>query len=391
MSKLLSIVIPTKDRYQTLFPVITNIRSQLDMSFCEIIISDNTKDNTDALSFLKNYSKDTGLVYKHTVNPLSMVENTEVALSLVKGEYILFIGDDDFVSPYIIDVVKDLKKRNIQCLTYPIANYFYKNVEFRKKYAFNNPATLQVTKNSQLLYEKKRSSKELAHICDIGAIYISGLPRLYHGIISQELLKQLKATYGKFIPGPCPDMTISVALALHIEEYYYLDYPVSISGASSNSEGGKGPTNKHVVKLEDKKWLNQEDVKDWDKFIPKIFSRETIWAQCVSHVFKLHHSNYKLNYQKIYSSMIRNCPNNTFEYVKPLYFSYLKDNTQSKQLYYKDLLYRFIKRLVFIFPSILLELLVSIRGDYKRFNCIKNIDTIDECVNYLKINYKPKF
>lgn len=387
MSRLLSIVIPTKDRYKTLFPVISNIISSIDMTDCEIVISDNTANNEEALSFLDKVSQRDRIIYDHVVNSISMVDNAENALSLADGEYLLFIGDDDFVSPFVIQVVKDMKERDYESLTYPIANYFYENVQFRKKYAFNKPATLQVTKNNILSYQQRDSEEELDKVCQIGGIYISGLPRLYHGIVKRNKLELIKKIYGKYIPGPCPDMTLSVALSLIIKKYYYVEYPVSISGASSASEGGKGPMNKHVEKLEDKKWLNQEDIRDWDERLPRIFSRETIWGQCLVHVLKIANIEKKINYQKLYSSMIINCPNNALPYVIVLYKSLIKSNKLMMIQYCKDFMVRYFKNIIFSCPAIFLEILVRVRGDYKKFNCVHNLTSIDEVCKYLKANY----
>lgn len=388
MSKLLSIVIPSKDRYATLFHVISSITKFLDMESCEIVISDNSYSNQEVLNYLETFSDKKGIVYSYTSDSLSMVQNAERALGLASGKYLLFIGDDDFVSPYILDIVKMMEVKSIDSLTYPIANYFYGNVEFRKKYAFNNPSTLQITKNKDIRLLKKNTDVGLDRICSIGGIYIIELPRLYHGIIKRDLLESIKNRYGKYIPGPCPDMTLSVALAHIIENFYYIDYPVSISGASSASEGGKGPMNRHVVKLSDKKWLDPNDILDWDGLIPNVFSRETIWAQCLSHVNRISGDNRTINYRTIYSSMIINCPKPALSYVKPLYKSYIKSHQLSSFLFYKDYVKRFLKALAFKMPSFVWNKMVKFRGDYNKFNCVHQLLDIDECMQYIKKNYK---
>ena len=226
MHKKLSLIIPTKDRYETLFQVILSIIEYVPTEYLEIVISDNSSDNTRALDFIKSVKKKDVINYSHCIDPLSMVENTERALSLATGEYLMFIGDDDFVTPFIMRVVEMMETQGIKSLVYPVANYFYGNVEFFKQYAFNKPATLQIIKDPQLVFTKRSTQTERDNVCASGAIFIGGLPRLYHGIIHRSLLNKIIDKYHKSVPGPCPDMTLSMALAEIIDEYYYVKYPV---------------------------------------------------------------------------------------------------------------------------------------------------------------------
>lgn len=387
MQKTLSIIIPTKDRYDTLFQVISSIVEFVPTEYLEIVISDNTADNTRAKEFITRDIFKGVINYTHCTDTLSMVENTERALALATGKYLLFIGDDDFVSPYIMKVVEMMEMNGVESLVYPVANYFYDNVEFFKQYAFNKPATLQVVKNPDLTFTKRSSATERDKVCASGAIFIGGLPRLYHGIINRALLERIIEKYHKSVPGPCPDMTLSMSLAEILDDYYFIKYPVSVSGASSASEGGKGPTKKHVVRLEDKKWLNQKDIEDWDSNLPRIFSRETIWAQCVYHVMRISGDSRVINYQKLYSSMLIDCPKGAIAEVIPLYKSYIKAKGLSSFTIYKDKLSRFFKTIVFHLPSFVLDSLVYLRGDYKRMNCVNDIPSVKDCMQYLKNNY----
>jgi glycosyltransferase involved in cell wall biosynthesis len=387
MQKKLSIIIPTKDRYDTLFQVVTSIVEFVPTEFLEIVISDNTVNNAKAEEFITS-NKYKGIInYSHCTSALSMVENTERALSLATGKYLLFIGDDDFVSPYIMKVVEMMENKGVDSLVYPIANYFYDNVEFFKQYAFNKPATLQIVKNPDLSFLKRNTAEEKDRICASGAIFIGRLPRLYHGIINRYLLERVIEKYHKSVPGPCPDMTLSMALAEIMDDYYFIEYPVSVSGASSASEGGKGPTKKHVVRLEEKKWLNQKDIKDWDCNLPRIFSRETIWAQCVYHVMRISGDSRIINYQKLYSSMLIDCPKGAIPEVTPLYHSFIKKNNLSQNMIFKDYFTRFVKGIIFRLPSFVLEALVYLRGDYKSMNCVSGLRTVKECMQYIKNNY----
>lgn len=379
-SPLLSIIIPTRNRYKTLIPVIESIM-ELNKSEIELIIQDNSDDNTVIKDYLLK-SKYFSLKYFYTSNKISMVENTELAIVNASGKYFIFIGDDDIVNPKIVEIVQYMDKNLIYCLIYPIANYFYKDVIFNKEYGFNKPATLSFNKEISCYFISLNTKDEIARVADSGAIYILDLPRLYHGIVKKEIIYQIKNTFGKFVPGPCPDMTLSTSLALILEKFHKINIPLSVAGNSSISEGGKGPTNQHIVKLEDKDWLNQNDILDWNENIPRIFSRETIWAQSFYHVLSLK-KVIDINYITLYNNMLFSCPKIVIKYIKPLYKK-LKLPLWRK---YKSLFLAFLRRyfriLLFSLPSSAIEVAIKLRGDFNHKVAFNNVTSIKQCMNLL--------
>ena len=388
---LLSILIPTKNRYKTLFPVVKALINGLSDQDYEILIQDNTFDNLEMIEYLNSINNN-HVSYFHNTHNLSMVDNSELAISNAKGKFLCFIGDDDIVNPIILDIVKYCDQFNVESLTFPIGNYFYPDVRFKKVYGFNKPGAFSFTQDNSFNFHAVDSFSELNRVLEGGGIFILDLPRLYHGIVKKSIMELVKSKYGKYVPGPCPDMTTSVALATVIKTYYKMNITLTVSGNSFISEGGKGPTNGHVVKLEDKSWLNQEDIRDWNSQIPKIFSRETIWAQSVYHVLSLTTAP-KLNFIPLYNSMIFTGPSHILKYVNPLYFS---QNLFSLKLYISFFLSytkRWIRQILFFLPSWCLETVMRLRGDFKSTILVENVSRIDDCMNVLaKSNEKiPDF
>lgn len=70
MSILLSIIIPTKNRYGTLIPVIQSITQYVDMNKCEVVISDNTFDNSQILPYLSDWNEK-NIKYHHVEYSIS--------------------------------------------------------------------------------------------------------------------------------------------------------------------------------------------------------------------------------------------------------------------------------------------------------------------------------
>ena len=103
MSISLSIIIPTKNRYETLFPLIEYLET-LDTKEVEVVVQDNSKDNSKAINFL-NKNKLSNVKYYYEPSDLSVIGNSDLAVKNATGKYICFIGDDDGVMPYILDII----------------------------------------------------------------------------------------------------------------------------------------------------------------------------------------------------------------------------------------------------------------------------------------------
>ncbi|GAA4146817.1 hypothetical protein GCM10022216_32180 [Sphingobacterium kyonggiense] len=380
---LLSIIIPTRNRYKTLIPVIESINGKFSNSKIEILVQDNSDDNNSFTTYLETHKLEK-VKYYYNPSKLSMVENSELAIANSSGKYLIFIGDDDIVNPKILDVVNTMEEENIKSIIYPIANYFYPDVEFHKEYGFHKPGLLSFNTDLNFNITKLDTKHEIERVEQIGGIFILDLPRLYHGIINRDLIEEVRSVYGKFVPGPCPDMTTSAAIATLINHHHRINIPLSVAGNSSASEGGKGPTNAHVVKLEEKSWLNQKDIEDWNPSLPRIFSRETIWSQSFYHVLSLRNAP-KLNYKAVYDSMIFSCPKQALPLVNQLY---LNNGNGSKNYLnlFKSYFKRYFKILLFTCPSAIIEKMMKIRGDYKTKQEVADVKSINDVMNILEKN-----
>ena len=93
---MFSVVIPTRERCETLEFAIKTILSQTYDNF-ELIIMDNySQDKTQEI--VKSY-EDARIRYFQSTKRLSMRDNWEAALSHVNGTWMIFIGDDDGLIP----------------------------------------------------------------------------------------------------------------------------------------------------------------------------------------------------------------------------------------------------------------------------------------------------
>lgn len=302
-SLLLSIVLPTKNRYSTLFVVLSSITDSLTGDY-EVIIQDNSEDNESCLEYLKNRN-DCHLKYFYTKNSIPISDNTELAIDNASGKYLVFIGDDDFISPNILKIIGLMDERLIKCLIYSPGYYWWDSIVFKKEDHYNKPRNLWLPKeNPSLEFIKINPQFELTKTMSKGAMAYDMLPRLYHGIVLKSEIENLRSKIGRYIVGSCPDMDFAVSLAINIEEYYFIDYPVTIFGASKNSGGGWTALKKHYGSIESMPFLRPSIMKNWNSSIPRIWSEKTIYPQTASEVLKEYRVEEKVNLLPLYAAMI---------------------------------------------------------------------------------------
>jgi len=277
MSYILSIVIPTKNRYFTLFNLIDSILS-FNLCSTQIVIHDNSNDNTDALRFLKSINN-SNICYKHSTEKLDVIQNFDKAIKLSSGKYICLLGDDDAVMPYIESVALWMHNNKIQSLKSNMPVYFWPGLKLSK---ISNEQT-GVLRLKKIVYQiKKKSCINGVHeTLRKGGTDMSALPFLYHGIVSKIELDKIFNKCGTFFPGPSPDMASSIAIALETKYFHYLGFPLIISGKCINSTGGEGVLGNHVNRIEDVEHLPKNTSKEWNSNIPKYWTGPTIWAQSV--------------------------------------------------------------------------------------------------------------
>lgn len=388
MSLLLSIAIPTKDRYDTLFPVLEALLKYIKGSDFEIIVQDNTQDNTFALNEFKRI-QDEKIKYFHQPEKLTVTENSNLAIEHCSGEYLTFIGDDDLISPYVLQLVNGVKSAGLDCLIYERGNYFWNGLKMNKQYAFHYPASLQVPKNISTIIQKLNVKEELNFVLNEGGIAYYNLPTLYHGIVKRETMMQLKAKFGDFVPGSCPDVAIATALTTVVENYGYMRYPVTITGASKKSAAGLGARSAHIAKIEDVPWLPKNLIDSWDPEIPRIWTGMTIYAQNIHEVFVKAKIASSINYDMLYANLFIKEPKArkvVIPYLLSVRKSLLKKWAYVSTVWMKSILFDGL----YAAPSFIINLRFHLKGDFKQKSDFLKVNNVDACMNKLLEIAKPE-
>jgi len=277
MNPILSIVIPTKDRYETLNILVETLLSWTSNTF-ELVVQDNTVDNEPIKKLLVKYEEDKRLVYNHSIQDMSAPENCDRGMTLAKGEYIIILGDDDAVSEYILDFCQWMKKNSIDGLVSEKAGYYWPDVAF--KYALHDSwvGQLQYTHSDYSMYLIDVES-ELQKVKLSGCTQMYRLPRAYHGVVKRSVLRELQKETGSYFPGPTIDMSSAVGISCLIGKVIYVSIPLIISGYSRKSMAGASLRHEHQGRIQDQASLPRNTYNEWNMNVPRYWSGPTIWAQ----------------------------------------------------------------------------------------------------------------
>lgn len=329
MRPLLSIVIPTKNRYSTL----TNLVEKLldwDSKDYEIIVQDNSDDNTVFKKILDNYKMDPRLKYFYNTQHVTVCQNAEDAIDNSTGEYVCFLGDDDGIIKQSLDIVKWMKKNEIDSLNCKQGAYHWP--EFRQK-NYGQKRSLA----GMLVYHSHNGdlySQDpvlgLNSLLENGCLSLNGITRVYHGIVSRNILNLLKKKTGTYFPGAIADMSSAIGLVFFAKKHYYLNFPLIISGASGASYAGKGAEKNNHTIFEHQPWFAKETITEWSDRLPKRIVGQTVWPDtAINALKKVGRGDLisRLNYPIIYAEYLSQFPEFSEEFE-----SFLRDRYPKSEI-----------------------------------------------------------
>ncbi len=272
-SKLLSIIIPTKDRYPYLKILLATIES-FSSDELEVILQDNTSDNGEFVEYLSSLNYSLDIRYFHTAEQIPISTNCDKAVLNSSGKYLCFIGDDDGVMPSIIECARWMDIENIDALKGALVKYLWPDYICGKK-NFTGSLSFKPFSYSVDWIDSYAELKRRAHK---GFQGIGRMASLYHGIVSRAKLDEVYARGGTYFPGPSPDMASAVSLSTLKLRYVRVDRPIVITGESRTVGGGSRTLKDRLSRLEDVPFLPSDTAQNWTPQIPKIWAGETIWA-----------------------------------------------------------------------------------------------------------------
>jgi glycosyltransferase involved in cell wall biosynthesis len=233
---LISVIIPTRERAETLRYALETALDQSSQNF-EVIVSDNfSQDNTAKV--VKSFEDPR----VRLINPgrrLSMCDNWDFALLHARGEYVTFIGDDDGFLPRAIDRLESvLQTKSSQVYSWPIPVY-----KWPADSAPSRVAQLPVV-SQPFEFDLEKLAK---FVVSMGGWRYSAIPSMYHSAVARGITDTIRRTTGRVFHSTCPDVFMCLAVPAFAKKAINVGFHVTVQGHSQRSNGGIGAAKKNHV------------------------------------------------------------------------------------------------------------------------------------------------
>lgn len=300
--KLLSIVVPTKNRYyylKYLIRLVENLHSEE----VELVIQDNSDDNSEFVEYLEKNSFPF-MRYSYIQGQIPMSLNTDKAIMNSTGEYICFLGDDDGFTKYIINGVHWMKENGVEAVKPAEPLYSWPDApQGRSADILYYPFSGRVKFVS--------AYDELLKVLHSGILHRGRMPIAYHAVVSREVLDKVYKVAGTYFPGNSPDISNAVALSLVVKKFALVDIPWAYSGNSAYKGGGVFAQKNPAPKITEIGWFRPNPEKNWYYKVPKIASGSNIWADsAISSLIRMQREDLlnEVNFNELYANFIFDMP-----------------------------------------------------------------------------------
>lgn len=229
---IISLIIPTRERADYLKESVQTGLQIEDDQF-ELIVSDNA--SNDHTRQVIDAIQDPRLKYLNTGERISMRQNFEFALQHCKGDYVVYIGDDDCILPGQFRFLRQiLEQHRPDALSWdrptygwPVDGYGKRtgSVKFQRNSLFGELETIDSKNAKQQLLE-----------CNIGAL--GPKPAIYHGCISRQFLRSIETQDGICFASSNPDVYVTYQAVLRDAHALHVAHPFTLNGYSPVSTGG---------------------------------------------------------------------------------------------------------------------------------------------------------
>ncbi|HEV2354502.1 MAG TPA: glycosyltransferase family 2 protein [Puia sp.] len=263
-SPFFSVIIPTRNRYETLRYA---MRTVLDQEFApfELIISDNSDPACyDRLAEISEYMADERVKYYRTPSVLAMADNWEFALSKAEGAYVIVFGDDDgLVAGSLKRLFEVIRSTKAEVVNWARVEYSWPD---RTPKEYSNLMVMPYMARTGIVDGREYTKLVATHRADYRY-----LPMMYCSAVSRKVLDMLKERTGRIFNASSPDIYTGFAIAYLMKRYLTIGHPMSINGVSARSTGAAHTNDDKALKKDHWQTFGQSDIK-WPRLLPEIYS-----------------------------------------------------------------------------------------------------------------------
>ncbi|MBW4492797.1 MAG: glycosyltransferase [Oscillatoria princeps RMCB-10] len=224
---LFSIVIPTRERHDTLKYSIASVLNQTYREF-ELVVMDNFS-SPETAEAVKSFD-DPRIKYCRAPERLSMSDNWELGLSHATGEYVFILGDDDALMPDGLELCfKILNAVNLKIVSWRRSFYWWPTAiaPWRR-----NLLSVILSQEATIWNPKDQLQK----VCKYQLTY-ENLPTIYNSFIHRDVIEKVKSIGGRYFMSYCPDLYSGIVNSYFFDSFLYSYRPLSVAGISGHSTG----------------------------------------------------------------------------------------------------------------------------------------------------------
>ena len=227
---VLSICIPTRNRQAYAISAVREMLSSERQDF-EVVLADNSDDAAPLAQFVAEVADHRIKLLPPQEQVLSMRANWERIISETSGEWISFIGDDDYLDPELCEVLRVTKTivPNVDALTWGRLYFIWP--EARKDREITKMPT-----GSHLIGIKKEDMIRKLFFWEEASDRPKCPFGVYHGAVKRTLLDDIRDTFsGQYFGHQIVDYDNICRTLMVANAFVYFERPMSVFGACKTS------------------------------------------------------------------------------------------------------------------------------------------------------------
>jgi glycosyltransferase involved in cell wall biosynthesis len=216
-----SVVIPTRNRAQLLAACVSSVLAQSTDDF-EIVVSDNfSGDNTEAVA---RGFKDPRVRYVRTRESLRFNESWEFAASQARGDYLMWLGDEDALLPHSLSKLsRSIAEHRPGLLCYPGARYY--------------PDEAPLANGARNLVKVPRFTRSVVPVDSDRELtrrflfdYNGCKPQIWNACYRRDVVESIVRQSGRFCLPPSAEHSGPIMCLGLLDFFVHIDEPLYIAG-----------------------------------------------------------------------------------------------------------------------------------------------------------------
>ncbi|MCL5062101.1 MAG: glycosyltransferase family 2 protein [Nitrospirae bacterium] len=228
-----SVLLPTRNGGNFLDNCIRSILEQ-DYGDFELVISDNA--NTDATpGIIRGFSGDPRLKVIRQTTPISVSENWTAVLHASSGDYVLMMGDDDYMLPRYFERMEKILERNNypDCVVYNAYSYVAPDSISSNPQSFYSDSHFRFGPDMKVerLIDK---DQRFRIVCDMFHFKVRIPLNMQTSLVGRKAAEKIR---GGLFQAPFPDHYALNSLLLTADSWVFSPEKLLVVGVSSKSFG----------------------------------------------------------------------------------------------------------------------------------------------------------